>query len=191
MVLGFSTKSITTAAGNVRTIVMGAFAQDQDPPARIARLNYIQGNVSMEPAGIDDWAPAVVNRPFTTGDYLYTDDGAQAELHMDVAVMRMGPQTSFGFLNLDDQTVQIKLSEGEMYFRVRNFGPNQVFEVDTPNSAVTLLQNGVYHFTVDPNGNTSYVVVRIGQAEVTGGGQAFTLNQGNSARSWRLRSTVL
>jgi hypothetical protein len=158
---------------------LGAFGQ-QDPSYRVARLNYVHGNVSMEPAGVDDWAPAETNRPFTTGDYLYTDQGAQAELHLDVAVMRMGPQTSFGFLNLDDQTVQIKLSEGEMQFRIRNFGGNQVFEVDTPNAALTLLQNGSYVVSVDPNGNTSFLTVREGQAQVTGGGQAFTVDQGST-----------
>jgi hypothetical protein len=158
--------------------VLAAVAQD--PPSRIARLNYIQGNVSMQPAGVDDWSQAIVNRPFTIGDSLYTDEAAQAELHMDLAVMRMGPQTSFSFLNLDDQTVQLKLTSGSMYFHVRNFGANQVFEVDTPNAAFTLLREGIYRFSVDPNGNTSFVVVRQGQAEITGGGQAFTLNPGNS-----------
>ncbi len=156
-------------------------ASAQDPPSRVARLNYIQGNVSMQPASVDDWSQAIVNRPFTIGDYLYTDDSGQAELHMDVAVIRMGPQTNFGFLNLDDQTVQIKLTEGSMSFRIRNFYPGQVFEVDTPNAAFTLLREGTYRFNVDPNANTSFVVVREGQAEVTGGGQAFTLNPGNSA----------
>ncbi len=174
------TKQLTIAASLCALFALGAFAQ-QDPPSRVARLNYTNGNVSMEPAGADDWAPAEKNRPFTTGDYLYTDQGAQAELHLDVAVMRMAPQTSFGFLNLDNQTVQIKLSEGEMYFRVRNFGQNQVFEVDTPNAALTLLQNGVYVVSVDPNANTSYLTVREGQAQVTGGGQAFTVDQGSSA----------
>src|SRR5690242_4088030 len=111
--LKIKTKNLLMAASLCGLFALGAVAQ-QDPPSRVARLNYIHGNVSMEPAGIDDWAPAETNRPFTTGDYLYTDQGAQAELHVDVAVMRMAPQTSFGFLNLDDQTVQLKLSEGEM-----------------------------------------------------------------------------
>ncbi len=156
------------------------FAQ-QDPPSRVARLNYLNGNVSMEPAGVDDWAPADLNRPFTIGDYLYADEGAEAELHLDVAVIRIGSQTSFGFLNLDDRTVQLKLTEGDMYIRVHDFGTDQVFEVDTPNAAVTLPRDGAYRFRVDSNGNMSYVVVRQGQAEITGGGQAFTLNADNSA----------
>lgn len=157
-----------------------AFAQD-DPPTRVARLNYINGNVSMEPAGVDDWAPAIINRPFTLGDYLYTDQSAVAELHMDIAVMRMGQYTNFGFLNLNDRAVQLKLTEGDMYFRIHDLDPNNTFEVDTPNAAITLLRNGVYRIHVDPNANTTFVFARTGQAEVTGGGQAFTLNPGNSA----------
>ncbi len=156
------------------------FAQ-QDPPSRVARLNYVNGNVSMEPAGVDEWAPAEVNRPFTIGDYLYADQGAQAELHLDVGVIRIGSQTSFGFLNLDDRTVQLKLTEGDMEIRVHDFGSDQVFEVDTPNAAVTLLRDGIYRFRVDANGNMSFVVVREGQAQITGGGQAFTLNPDNAA----------
>jgi hypothetical protein len=177
--LKIKTRNLLMAASLCGLFALGGVAQ-QDPPSRVARLNYIHGNVSMEPAGIDDWAPAETNRPFTTGDYLYTDQGAQAELHVDVAVMRMGPQTSFGFLNLDDQTVQLKLSEGEMQIRVRNFGQNQTFEVDTPNAALTLLQNGSYVIDVDPNANTSFLTVREGQAQVTGGGQAFTVDQGST-----------
>lgn len=156
------------------------FAQD-DPPTRVARLNYINGNVSMEPAGVDEWAPAIINRPFTLGDYLYTDQSSVAELHMDVAVMRMGQFTSFGFLNLSDQAVQLKLTEGDMYLRVHDLDPSESFEVDTPNAAITLLRNGVYRIHVDPNQNTTFVFARTGQVEVTGGGQAFTLNPGNSA----------
>ena len=124
------------------------FAQ-QDPPSRVARLNYVNGNVSMEPAGVDEWAPAESSRPFTTGDYIYADQGGEAELHLDVGVIRIGSQTSFGFLNLDDRTVQLKLTEGDMYIRVHDFGSDQIFEVDTPNAAVTLLQNGIYRFRVD------------------------------------------
>ncbi len=135
----------------------------------------------MEPAGIDDWAPAAVNRPFTTGDYLYADQKSVAELHMDIAAMRLGELTSFGILNLNDQVTQLKLTEGDMYFRIHDFGDNQTFEVDTPNAAITFLRDGVYRIHVDPNANTTYVVTRSGQAEITGGSQAFTLNPGDAA----------
>jgi FecR protein len=177
-------------AKQLKTLLMGAilcallaaaaFAQD-DPPSRVARLNYINGNVSMEPAGVDEWAPAVINRPFTVGDYLYTDRSSVAELHLDNAVIRMGQMTSFGFLNLTDQTAQLKLTEGDMSVRIHDLGANEVFEVDTPNAAITLLRDGVYRIHVDPDANTTFLFARDGDAEVAGGGQAFTLNPGSSA----------
>lgn len=168
------------SAALLAMFAIAVFAQD-DPPTRVARLNYINGNVSMEPAGVDDWAPAVINRPFTLGDYLYADQSSVAELHMDNAVMRAGQLTNFGFLNLTDQAVQLKLTEGDMYFRIHDLSPNDSFEVDTPNAAITLLRNGIYRIHVDPNANSTFVFARTGQAEVTGGGQAFTLDPGNSA----------
>ena len=62
---------------------------DDDPPSRVARLSYANGNVSFEPAGTDDWVSAVVNRPITTGDKLWADNGARAELHMDLSLIHI------------------------------------------------------------------------------------------------------
>jgi hypothetical protein len=135
----------------------------------------------MQPAGVNDWAPVEVNRPFTTGDYLYTDQKAIAEVQLDSAVFRMGEVTSFGFLNLNDEIAQLKLTEGDLHFRVHDLAPNQAYEIDTPNAAISLLRDGVYRIHVDPNSNTTFLVVREGQAEVTGGGEAFTLSPGQSA----------
>ena len=106
------------------------FAQgDGDPPNRVARLNLMQGAVSMQPAGADEWVPGIINRPFTTGDFLFADTGSRAELHLDTAVIRMNEQTSFGFLNLGDQVAQLQLSEGELQVHLRRLGDDDVFEV--------------------------------------------------------------
>ncbi len=171
----------TFAAAAALSIGAIGLCAQEDPPSRVARLNYVSGQVSMQVAGADDWVVAEVNRPFTVGDFLYAGDNSTAELHLDIAVIRAGAQASFGFLNLDDRTVQLKLTGGDLSIRVHDFAPDQVFEVDTPNAAVNLLRDGVYRFRVDPNGTMSFLVVREGQAEITGGGQAFTLNRGNSA----------
>jgi hypothetical protein len=154
----------------------------QDPPTRVADLNYVTGNVSMQPAGADDWSPADINRPFTTGDNLWADTDGRAELHLNNATLRLGPQSSVGFLNLADNIAQIRFTQGELSLRVRRLRDDESFEVDTPNAAITILREGEYRFTADPDAATTWVVVRRGQAEVTGGGQAFTLNPGNGAQ---------
>jgi len=154
----------------------------QDPPTRVADLNYVAGNISIQPAGADDWYPADVNRPFTTGDNLWADTDSRAELHLNNATLRLGPQSSLGFLNLDDHFAQIRFSQGEFILRVRRLDDDDSFEVDTPNAAITILREGEYRFNADPDAGTTWVVVRHGEAEVTGGGQAFTLRAGNSAQ---------
>ena len=47
-----------------------AAADDNDPPGRVARLNYPRVSVSFRPAGESNWILAVVNRPMTTGNIL-------------------------------------------------------------------------------------------------------------------------
>src|SRR4029077_15469744 len=83
-----------------------------DPPGRVARLNYSQGSVSFRPAGEDDWVTAVPNRPVVTGDDLWADENSRAEVHIGSTAIRLGAKTGITFLALDDHTTQIRLAEG-------------------------------------------------------------------------------
>lgn len=60
-----------------------------------------------------------MNYPVTTGDYLWTDDGARAELQLGSAAMRLASRTGLSVLNLDDSTTQIRLTEGSLHVRLR------------------------------------------------------------------------
>src|SRR5712664_3851815 len=153
-----------------------AAADDEDPPSRVARLSYTHGNVSFEPAGTDDWVTAVVNRPMTTGDKLWSDNGGRAELHLGSAAIRLSSNTGFSFLNLDDRTTQIRITEGVINVRVRRLDPDETFEIDTPNLAFSILREGSYKIDVNEAGDTTIVTVRNGEGEVTGGGTAYTLH---------------
>jgi hypothetical protein len=152
-----------------------ASAQDDDPPARVARLRSVDGSVSVQPAGADDWGDAGVNRPITTGDKLWSDQNSRAELGLGSAAIRLGSNTAFTILNLTDQIAQISINEGTVNVHLRTLGDNESFEIDTPNLAFSLLRPGDYRVGVNENGDTSIVTVRGGQGEVTGGGQAFTI----------------
>src|ERR1019366_7303016 len=46
---------------------------ESDPPTRAARLSYIEGSVSLQPAGVEDWNAAPLNQPLTLGDALWSD----------------------------------------------------------------------------------------------------------------------
>jgi hypothetical protein len=153
-----------------------AAADDDDPPSRVARLSYAHGSVSFNPGGTDDWVSAVVNRPLTTGDKLWTDNGARAELHIGSAAIRLSSNTGFSFLNLDDRMTQIRLTEGTLNLRVRRLDQDETFEIDTPNLAFSILRPGNYKINVNEAGDSTFVTVRDGEGEVTGGGSAYTIH---------------
>ena len=172
--------ALLAAALLTLTFPQAAAAEDDDPPGRVARLNYIQGSVSFQPAGESDWVSAVTNRPVTTGDRLWADNGARAELHTGSATIRLDSGTGFSFLNLDDRTVQIQLTEGTLDIRVQRLGRDEIFEVDTPNQAFSILRPGQYRLQASEDGNSTFVIVRSGEGEATGGGQTYTLHSGQS-----------
>lgn len=161
-----------------------SFAQgdrdDDDPPSRAARLSYTSGPVSFQPAGTDDWVTTVANRPVTTGDKLWTDKGARAELRFGSSAVRIGGETGFSFLNLDDRTAQIRLTEGSLNVRVKRLDENETIEVDTPNLAFTVLRPGSYRVTVNESGDSTFIKVRGGDGEVTGGGSAYAVHADQS-----------
>lgn len=155
-----------------------AAAQDQDPPGRVARLNYIQGSVSYQVSGGQDWVQADPNRPLTTGDNLWADKGSRGEVHIGSTAIRMSSETGISFLTLDDRTTQIQLAQGTIEVHLRILPSGDAFEVDTPNLALTLTQPGEYRIETDPNGGSTAIVVREGAGEVTGSGDTWDLGPG-------------
>ena len=160
---------------------MRALADDEDPPTRVARLSHTDGNVSFNPAGTDDWVSAVINRPMTTGDKLWSDDGGRAELHIGSASLRIGGTTGFNFLNLTDNVAQIQVTEGTVRVRVKRLEQDETFEIDTPNLAFSVLRPGIYRVSVNEAGDTTVVSVLGGEGEVTGGGQAYSVHANQTA----------
>jgi hypothetical protein len=155
---------------------------DADPPSRVARLSYLSGSVAFRPGSVDDWSNATLNYPLTTGDHLWTDPGALAEVYAGLAAIRMGGQTAMAFLNLDDRTVQLSVTQGTLQIHVRSLEPDETFEVDAPNVAITLLRPGDYRIDVDGDNHLTTVTVRAGDAVVTGGGIAFPVHARQTAR---------
>src|SRR5438270_459972 len=162
-----------------------AIAQDNgyqdDPPSRVARLGYLQGSVSFQPAGESEWVEAASNRPMTTGDQIWADRDSRAELSLGGAVIDLNSNTGISFLNLDDRTAQIQLSSGTINVHVRDLGRDDVFEIDTPNQAFSIFQPGRYRVEASEDGTYTVVSIREGEGESTGNGQTYTLHAGQRA----------
>jgi len=175
--------AVMLAAVAIMTRPQSLQAQDyqdqyQDPPDRVARLGYMEGSVSLQPAGESEWVGAVTNRPLTIGDALWADQGSRAEVELGSAVIRMGANTGFSFLNLDDRTTQIQLTAGELNISVRRLDRDDVFEIDTPNQAFVVYQPGRYRVEVSEDGNYTTISLRQGEGESTGNGQNYSMHAG-------------
>jgi hypothetical protein len=157
-------------------------AAQTDPPSRAARLSYINGTVSFQPGGVDEWVPAEPNRPLTTGDRLWTEEGSRAELNLGSAAFRLNSRTNFTFVNLDDKAAQVQLSLGTLNVRLRRLAEDETIEIDTPQAAFTLLRPGDYRIDVNEAGDATIATVRGGDAEATANGQSFPIHAREQVR---------
>ena len=157
------------------------YQPQDDPPSRVARLGYMEGSISFEPAGETDWVGAVDNRPMTTGDKLWADKDSRAELQLGSVVIRLSENTGVSFLNLDDHSIQLQLSSGAINIRVRRLDRDDAFEIDTPNLAFSLYQPGSYRLEASEDGTYSVVTIREGEGEATGNGQTYKIHAGQRA----------
>jgi hypothetical protein len=149
----------------------------------VARISDISGSASLSRGDDpDEWQAADRNVPVTMGDRLYTGSRSRVELQVHGGdVVRIGSRTDLAVLNLNDDTKQFAVKAGVASFRIRNLDENDVFEVDTPNAAVTFERSGTYRVDVDSSGNTR-VLVRSGLADVAAGGGSVSLAAGDAMR---------
>lgn len=139
-----------------------------DPPARVARLSFANGDLGVLPAGSTSWAAADINRPLTNGDKLSSGPGARAELDLGGAVLRIDGQSDIGVLNLNEQTGQFELTQGTLNITVRSVDQGATYEIDTPTLALVIDQAGSFRVDVPGNGNATVVTVNDGVATVYG-----------------------
>jgi hypothetical protein len=162
-------------------VVPKARADEGDPPSRVARISFLDGNVSLQPGGTGDWGAAAKNRPVTVGDKIWADKDSRAELQVGQAAVHVGGMTALSFLNLDENILQVRIAEGAINFRVRELHEGDVYEVDTPNLAFTVKEAGAFRIDVNENGDATRVTAIRGQGEVTAGGQTYAVHSGERA----------
>lgn len=114
--------------------------------------------------------------PFTLGDRIYSSDG-RAELQLPGGnFVRVGRQSYLTALTLTYDTKQFYLGNGDATIIIRRLDPDEIFEIDTPNVAVTFDTPVRYRVEVDDDANTR-VIVRRGTAVVAADGREVTVEQ--------------
>lgn len=176
MVIGYALGAASACSGSQYT--QGPAPEpppghSDDPPARVGRLSYIEGPVSFLAASADSWAVAEPNRPVSTGDRLWADTAARAEIEIGPNALRAAGPTELDVVRLTDQWLQVRVPQGTVNERLKALRPDQDYEIDAPNAAVSFTQPGEYRVDVSPDGGTTTVTVWSGQAQVTAAGSSF------------------
>jgi len=167
-----------------------ALPAQADPPARVARLNHVDGSVSLAPAGDNEWTEAPRNRPLTRGDRLWTDRGSRAELQAGSSALRLDGRSRVDIVALDDRAAQLSLTQGAVSVRVRSLHEGENFEIDTPNLAWRATAAGDYRIDVDPAEGTTRVTIHSGTGTVYGEGGAALPVGGGQQITFRGRALV-
>jgi len=153
-----------------------------DPPTRVARLSYTQGDVSFSPAAAKNnvWVVGRVNRPLVAGDRLWVDGKSRAELQLGNAAVRMTDNTSLRVINLNDQLAQFDLAQGSFILKIRQIKNGQTYEINTPQLAFRISQTGDYR--VDVAGNATTITVRKGNGIAYAKNVAYQINSSQAYR---------
>jgi hypothetical protein len=143
-------------------------AQDEEAPARVARLGLMEGNVQQRLAGEQTWRRAEPNIPLTSGDSLRTVGDARAELASGASTLRLNRNADLEVSALDDNTTRLTLNQGSLQLRVHQLYPDEQLEINTANLAMVITQPGNFRLDVDPNDATTRVTASSGAAMLYG-----------------------
>jgi hypothetical protein len=129
---------------------------------------------------MDEWSEATLNFPVTTGDRLYVDRGARAELEFGPYSVRLTNVADLTVSNLDDHVVQLALERGTLSLSAFQLTSGDTVEVDTPNGSLTVARSGVFRVDIDPDSNRTRVIVNSGSLEITDGDFSQTVDAGQA-----------
>lgn len=151
-----------------------------EPPERIARLSYVQGEVTFQ--GAQEVAPsALPDRPLNPGDRLTTLRDGRAELALGSATLRLDQATAVTMASLDASTVRLELADGTASVHLRELFEGETFEVVTLNTTIAFRTPGEYRVDITPSGATE-LSVRAGHAEVATAGGPVRVADGQRVR---------
>src|SRR5687767_389244 len=93
--------------------------EDDAPVQRVARITFIEGDVSFLRAGINEWASVAENLPLFTGDQVYTGKGARAEIQLSRGnYIRLSEHTALTITELSHTAAQFEITEGTALIRL-------------------------------------------------------------------------
>jgi hypothetical protein len=162
------TKIFLTFVACLALVAANASAQDDDPPAEAGRLSIVNGNVSIQPAGSQDWGQASLNYPLGPGDRIFTDADGRAEIQVGRTYVRIGPNSDITFVDFNSQAVTFGAAQGAMHVRSRGLWEGQSLYVQTPSGTSTVTGPSDFRVDVYPDQQTAIFTNLEGNLYISG-----------------------
>ncbi len=172
----------TAALAQPAPPLAAAAQQDNgDPPMRVGRVALVDGTVSFHTEDAEQWAPATLNYPVTSGNTFWTEPNAQTELQIEASRIDLAGGTEFQVGLLDQTGLQATQSQGEIYLHLRGIEGGEAWSVQTPRGLVTLAGDGRYAIDAGDTQTPTTVTVLEGRAQVSGPDLALQVGPGQTA----------
>jgi hypothetical protein len=151
-----------------------------DAPAAspLGQVSLMEGAVALRPVAGDTWSIPDTSAVLGSGDRLWVDTVGHMEVEFGSTAIRMASETELDLTQVELKLLQLLVPQGSIDVRLRDPDTAKAFEVDAPNAAIFLEQNGEYRIDVSVNGDTMRLVAWSGHAQVAAAGRTFPVDSG-------------
>lgn len=142
-----------------------------DPPGRVGRLAFLEGEVSVFADPELGWERSSVNTHLTSENSVWTQPGARAEVRIGTIALRLGEATQLDIVRLDDLALATHVARGSVAVRLLELEAGEDVVFSTAGARFQLRGSGRYRIDFDEQRGESRLDVFSGNArlEVAGG----------------------
>lgn len=155
-------KSLQRILVTLAVVIALPAAAQNDPPARVGRLAFIENEVNFRVDRSDQGGPATLNWPVSSGAVLETGRRGRAEVWVGSTAYRLADDSQLEFAAVDDARVDVRLNEGSLAVSVLDRDQADDVMVVTPDGNVRFLTPGRYR--IDVFADHSELSVQAGRA---------------------------
>ena len=143
-------------------------ADEYDVKARVVRISFIAGVVTLKRSGGDEVENARVNSPLVEGDVLSTDHEGRVEIQIDARnFLRLGGDSVLQITTLRDEGIALSLSQGTASIKLAKFDhDHEYFEMDAPKTTLAAEKEGQYRLDVSSDGRVRMTARSGGRARI-------------------------
>jgi hypothetical protein len=130
-----------------------------DPPPQAGNVSLVQGPVSVQPAGTNDWGQAYPNLPVVPGDRIFVQPGGHAEIQIGQVFVRLGDNADVTLTEASPARFVFAIGSGAVEVFARGFWPGQSIALQTPNGSMQVGMPSRFRVDVLPDDNASIYTV--------------------------------